>query len=1093
MFLIAGILLLICGDVHPNPGPPQIQSFLKLCHVNARSLTTLHRLELIEHFLVLSDKYDIIAISETHIDDTVSSYNLELPGYSLFRRDRNRDGGGVALYIVDTLVATRRLDLESPDLESIWVEVAYNENKMLVGTCYRPPGMLAEQVENFLDGISNTFDLLLTANIKVSPVVLLGDFNDRCTSWFSDHTQYNSELGNKLVRLLEAYNLAQLITEPTRYDYLLDLLITDSPELFNISGVTEPPDPDLDHDMIYGHLSFKYKYNKTIKRETWQYSKANFEALNAAYTNIPWHIPIDDLDLEDSVENISALILDTAKQHIPFRQLTVRSNDKPGMTDHVKYLFKKCNTLNKKRRRTGNPLDAAEHLQARREAKQAWKEARDSWEANLIKKLEDPQTSQKIYWKTLKNFYGKKKKEQIPTLIDGNKHLCSNIEKANVLNDYFVSNSKLPTHQQTEPLPELNRLCDEMLNEIHTNHNEVEKILRSLNSNKATGPDGIPNKILKDCAKSLSFPLADLFNKSLSLGRFPGNWKKVHVHPIPKSGDKQSKSNYRPISLLSCISKVLERIVYNRLYNHCKNHGLLNPRNSGFKPCDSATNRLIELVHNIHKGLDDSKEVCVVFLDITKAFDRVWHDGLIYKLQEFGIRGELLEWFRSYLNGREQRVVVGGEYSHWKQIEAGVPQGSVLGPLLFLIFINDITQNIESDMSLFADDSTLVQIGNDRVSMAETINRDLNTLAEWGKRWFVSFNALKTKFMLITNRRIVTVFPPLIMNVTQLKQVSEHVVLGLTLTEKLTWTSHIQRLYDKSLLRLNILKSLCAKLPRSTKVNLYKTFIRPVLEHCNLLYVNATFQDLKLLDKIQRTSAVVCTRAYRCTETGQLYIELGWDSLATRRKIHTAVLLYKVLKCNVSPYLKLLLPILNHGRTLRNQGKLKLFRCRTTKFYNSILPIGVKIWNSLPVNIQNSPSINSFKRNVIRHFGTAPSLHVKYCRGPESHLHARLRMGLSALNQHRFTYNFIQTRLCDHCQSPESTIHFFHECPAYAAQRVELYRRIAQLHPPFIHLSKSQKIQLLLIKDTENLNVNSNIINGICEEVHKYLSRSERF
>jgi hypothetical protein len=335
------------------------------------------------------------------------------------------------------------------------------------------------------------------------------------------------------------------------------------------------------------------------------------------------------------------------------------------------------------------------------------------------------------------------------------------------------------------------------------------------------------------------------------------------------------------------------------------------------------------------------------------------------------------------------------------------------------------------------------------------------------------------------------------MNNTRLKQVSEHVALGVTITDKLTWTSHIQRICEKGQLRLNILKSLGAKLPRATKIQIFKTFIRPVLEYGNVLYANAPFRDLQLLDAIQRGAALACTRAYRSTETVQLYFELGWDSLAVRRKIHQSILLFKVIKCNVSPYLYALLPTTgNDGRgpTLRNQNKYKLYKCRTAKFRSSFFPSGIKLWNLLPLNIQGCPSINSFKRTAIRHFGIAPSRtpHIKHCRGAGSVFHGRLRMGLSALNQHRFTYNFIPSRNCEKCENnvPESTKHYFLECPAYAVQRLELLREISQTLPAlnFDQLTSSKKIDILLLKSADIKNTPT-----ICHAVHAYLVNSQRF
>ena len=205
-----------------------------------------------------------------------------------------------------------------------------------------------------------------------------------------------------------------------------------------------------------------------------------------------------------------------------------------------------------------------------------------------------------------------------------------------------------------------------------------------MDCNKSTGPDGVSNRILKESAFSLSYPLADIFNKSLESGIFPSSWKSARVHPVPKGAGGQTPDKYRPISILSNLSKVLERIVYKKLFKYCNENNLLNSRNPGFKPKDSAVNRLVELVHNRESGLNDKEELGIVFLDISKAFDKIWHEGLLFKLKQIGIDMSLLKWFQTYLSDRTQNVVLNGSASSSEPVMAGIPQGSILGPL-FLI------------------------------------------------------------------------------------------------------------------------------------------------------------------------------------------------------------------------------------------------------------------------------------------------------------------------------------------------------------------------------------------------------------------------
>ena len=281
---------------------------------------------------------------------------------------------------------------------------------------------------------------------------------------------------------------------------------------------------------------------------------------------------------------------------------------------------------------------------------------------------------------------------------------------------------------------------------------EVKAALLSLTLGKASGPDEINNRVLQALATELSPEFTTLFNQSLQQSDVPDIWKRSHVCPVSKGGDVSSLSNNRPISLLSNIDKTFERIVFKHLYNHFHDNDILTPLQSGFIPGDSTVNQLTFLYDTFCKALDSGKEVRVVFCDISKAFDRVWHAGLIYKLRASGVSGILLKWFENYLQNRYQRVVIPGAKSDWNYIRAGVPQGSILGPLLFLLYINDIVKDIGSNIRLFADDTSLYIIVENPEVAADILNTDLAKVAAWAKTWLVTFNALKTESLLISRK-----------------------------------------------------------------------------------------------------------------------------------------------------------------------------------------------------------------------------------------------------------------------------------------------------------------------------------------------------
>ena len=249
----------------------------------------------------------------------------------------------------------------------------------------------------------------------------------------------------------------------------------------------------------------------------------------------------------------------------------------------------------------------------------------------------------------------------------------------------------------------LTRLLIKKIEHLPIQCGEILSLIRNLNPNKATGSDGISGQMLLLCDNSVVLPLKVILQNILVPSSFPDMWKLANVIPIFKKGDKQLIKNYRPISLLPICGKIFENIIFNNLYNYLNTNNLITKNQSGFRPGDSTTNQLLYLVNEIHKAFDDPKslEVRAVFLDISKAFDKVWHDGLLFKLNQNGISGGLLKLFENYLHNRKQRVVLNGSYSAYSSIESGVPQGSVLGPLLFLVYINDLESNINSNIKFF--------------------------------------------------------------------------------------------------------------------------------------------------------------------------------------------------------------------------------------------------------------------------------------------------------------------------------------------------------------------------------------------------------
>jgi hypothetical protein len=333
------------------------------------------------------------------------------------------------------------------------------------------------------------------------------------------------------------------------------------------------------------------------------------------------------------------------------------------------------------------------------------------------------------------------------------------------------------------------------------------------------------------------------------------------VLPIFKKAEAFIATNYRPVSLLSILAKVFEKIVFKYLFNYFRDHFMISIWQSGFLPGSSTITQLTEIYDQFCKAVNDGKEIRVVFLDISKAFDRVWHKGLLFKLKRCGITGKLLEWLKDYLTDREQRVIVNGQSSDWGKLHAGVPQGSVLGPLLFLIFINDITHVIKNcKIRLFADDTSLFIEVNDPDVAADALNQDLENLNQWADKWHVSFSPPKTEEVLISNKRAPSHHPMANLGGEPIKRVYSHKHLGLILASDLSWKDQITEVVDKANRRLGIMRSLKYKLDRLSLERIYLGFIRPLLEYGDIIW-DSSGELLSSLERVQMNAARIVVGA----------------------------------------------------------------------------------------------------------------------------------------------------------------------------------------------------------------------------------------
>ena len=621
------------------------------------------------------------------------------------------------------------------------------------------------------------------------------------------------------------------------------------------------------------------------------------------------------------------------------------------------------------------------------------------------------------------------------------------------------------------------------LQSIHITQEEVIDSIKCLKIGKASGPDGIDNRILKETIYQLSYPFCDLFNSCLNTSKMPSCWKIANVCPIFKKGDPSLASNYRPISLLNTIEKVFERILYKHIFNFLRANSFFAPTQSGFLPGDSTVNQLTYMYNTFCKALDNGLEVRVVFFDISKAFDQVWHKGVLCKLQQAGIRGNLLSFLSNYLADRKQLVILPGSHSSPIEILAGVPQGSILGPLMFLVYINDIIADINAHIHLFADDTSLFMVVNSPNTTATVLQSDIDKISSWADKWLVCFNPLKSESMLISRKINKPSHPPLNMQNVNIPIVDVHKHLGVFMSNDCTWHVHISFIKEKAWARVHIMRRLKLMLDRNTLEKIYFSFIRPLIEYSDAVFDNCTQCEKDELEKIQNEAARITSGCTRLVSLEDLYNELGWETISQRRRKHKLILMYKMNTNNVPNYLQSLLPATvgsSNNYSLRNSSHLQTIQARTSLYSNSFLPSTVSEWNNLPDNVKNAESIISFKR-LINTNRPIPNILFSYGERRSQLLHTRLRTNCSALNEHLFRRNIITSPLCL-CGRHETTSHYFLECTHYVHIRGELFNSISVYSVPCIET-------ILYGDNTRDYLTNTKI----ADAVHKFIIKSKRF
>ena len=661
-----------------------------------------------------------------------------------------------------------------------------------------------------------------------------------------------------------------------------------------------------------------------------------------------------------------------------------------------------------------------------------------------------------ILTKLMKN----QKNSSIPPLIQNGEVINDSKLKSEQLNNLFTGKATVNGPQDDVPLLPQNDSITSSLGNINTSPIEVSKVLRQLKKSNSSHC-GISGKFINIIATPISFSLSRVFNNCFEVGYFPEVFKIAHVTALWKrSGLKSDPSMYRPIALLPTLSKAAESIIHNRLSSHFLENNIITSRQAAYVKGDSTIHQLLYIVNLIRKSWTKGCITQGIFLDVSAAFDKCWHKGLLAKLKQVKVENSCYFLFESYLSNRVQCTVVDGVKSKFQEIKAGIPQGSKLGPLLWLLYVNDIIDGIESEILLFADDTCCFATGIDPAETAMILNRDLEKLKIWASRWKVTFNPSKSKDIIFSEKKVLFNSPPLVLDNSFVERVHEHKHLGIYLSSTLCWTRQVYETCLRANRKLAVLRSI-KYLKRSTLDLLYKVCVRSTIEYGLVLYWHTLKPTQKAqISRIQYRGAKICSGALHFTSQLRLEQDLSWESIDSRARFLGLSIFHKIHLGASRPLIKSCMPEINSNNT-RSAGLYKKTKYFSQKYNNSFFPFFSEYWSKLGLNLRSEQDILLFKENLKLSFKPKRQKHYAYGDKHTNALHCRLRVGRSFLKSHSFAINMSPSDRCL-CGEIDTIQSYFLSCFLFQNERLVLLDKINQIFPRFQKMSKSEQCNVLL-------------------------------
>ena len=889
--------------------------------------------------LLVLEKPDLVGITESWIStDTVDfEGEYELSGYKMFKKDRiGKKGGGVLMYVKEGL---NPIDCELvTEHEMLGIMLKSLKRELYVYLVYRPPHQAIEKDKSLYSYLSTI--------IKNKLCIIAGDFNCPKVDW--KHRTADLE-GRQLIDFASDELLTQWVNEATRGNNILDLVFSSEDDMISNLKIEEKLGKS-DHNIV----KFEINTNFTIRKTSFikpDFRNANFERLRTEVNRIEKISKTNVEDKWNSLKNTYKTIRNDCVQ-----QKHTRSN-KPEQPKWFNNSIAKEIGERQKAYKLSKIYPTQENVKVhKQQCRKVDRIIRKSKLENEQRIAAAAKTNPKVFYAHVNS--RKPIKSTIGPLKDRQGNMISSDEgMADLLNEYFAS---VYTEEDLQQIPSVPILYqgNEPLRKINITVERVREKIKKLNASKSPGPDELYPREIKEVEKELAPHLHDIYKTSLEQRKAVSDWKLQNITPLFKKGSKDDPGNHRPVSLTSVPGKMLESIIAEDITEHLESSNLITDSQHGFRRGRSCLTNLLEFFHDIFSLYDKSRAVDILYLDFKKAFDKVPHKRLMAKVRSYGIIDEVGDWIEDWLTGRKQRVVINGSSSTWRDVSSGVPQGSVLGPLLFIIYINDLDQGTISKISKFADDTKIGINAND-IKAVENLQEDLKRIGEWSEIWQMPFNLDKCKVMHIGQRNVEAKYKLL---GKELEICNEEKDLGVIITNDLKPSKQCIVVEKKAQKILGYIKRQFTSRKEETILTLYNALVRPHLEYAVQFWSPSLRKDIERLEKVQ-ARATKLVPSIRHISYERRLTHLNLYSLEKRRLRGQLIETFKILKgIDNIDYRKLF--TLSSNQTRSNGWKLDLKRFNTQQCGEFFTYKIASHWNKLPAEVVDSSNVNQFKTRL---------------------------------------------------------------------------------------------------------------------------------